>query len=47
MISFGGSATLCDYNIMLGNELTKVGIAKYKIMAKTPITIDNTIVIKE
>ena len=42
MISFGGSATLCDYNIMLGNELTKVGIAKYKIMAKTPITINGS-----
>ena len=38
-ISFGGSATLCDYNILMGNEITKVGIARYKIVAKTPISI--------
>ena len=31
-ISFGGSATLCNYNVMLGNEMTKLGIRKYKIV---------------
>ena len=41
-ISFGGSATVCDANIMVGNEITKVGITKYKIMAKTPISITDS-----
>lgn len=42
-ISFGGSATLCDYNILMGNEITKVGIARYKIQAKTPVSISENL----
>ena len=41
-ISFGGSATLVDEKAALGNDLTKVGIAKYKIKADTDVTLDNT-----
>lgn len=37
-ISFGGSATLCNNNVYLGNDLVKVGVQKNKILAETPIT---------
>lgn len=37
-ISFGGSATLVDEKVMLGNDLTKLGISKYKIIADTDVT---------
>lgn len=40
VISFGGSATLVSENVLLGNELTKLAIAKYSIVAKEPITLD-------
>lgn len=39
VISFGGSATLCDYGVMLGNDLTQVGITKLKIIANPDINI--------
>ena len=41
VISFGGSATLCDNVVMLGNDLTQVGITKYKIIANPDITISD------
>lgn len=41
-ISFGGSATVVNKNVALGNDLTKLSIAKYKIPAKTDITLDGT-----
>ena len=31
-ISFGGSATLCSEGVMLGNDLTKLGIKRYKLL---------------
>lgn len=37
-ISFGGSATLCDERVMLGNDLVKLGVQKNKIEAQTPIS---------
>lgn len=44
LISFGGSATLCDKDILLGNDLTKLSIQKFKIVAENDIGIpDNTI----
>lgn len=38
-IMFGGSATLTDGSVVLGNQLTKVGIKKYKVQAQTDIAI--------
>ena len=40
VISFGGSATLVDEKVLLGNELTKLSFAKDKIVAKNTITIN-------
>ena len=40
VISFGGSATLVSENVLLGNELTKLAIAKHSIVAKNPIELD-------
>ena len=40
VISFGGSATLVSKDVLLGNELTKLSIAKFKIAAKQEITLD-------
>lgn len=40
VISFGGSATLVSEHVLLGNELTKLAIAKYGIVAKQDITLD-------
>ena len=40
VLSFGGSATLTNESIALGNDLTKVAIAKEKILAQSPITIN-------
>ena len=40
VISFGGSATLVNDSVKLGNELTKLSISKTKIMAKEPIVMD-------
>ena len=37
-ISFGGSATLVNYNVKLGNDLLKIYVSKYKIVADTPYT---------
>ena len=42
VISFGGSATLVSDGIVLGNDLTKVGIAKTKIIANPTITINGS-----
>lgn len=39
-ISFGGSATLVSNGVKLGNDLTKLGIAKKKIKAKVDIDIN-------
>lgn len=39
-ISFGGSATLVSNGVKLGNDLTKLGIAKNKIKAKVDIEIN-------
>lgn len=41
-IMFGGSATLTDGDVVLGNQLTKVGIKKYKVQAQTDISITDT-----
>ena len=41
-ISFGGSATLVNNKVKLGNDLVKVGIKKDKIVASTPISINGT-----
>ena len=41
-ISFGGSATVVDGSVALGNQLTKVGIKKYKVQAQTDISITDT-----
>lgn len=40
-ISFGGSATLVNENVALGNDLVKVGIKRNKIVAETPITYND------
>ena len=37
VISFGGSATLVNESVLVGNELTKLGIVKKSIKADTPI----------
>ena len=34
-ISFGGSATVTTHNIMFGNEITKVGVSKLKVVGAT------------
>ena len=39
VISFGGSATLVDSNVALGNDLTKLNVKKKLIKASTDITI--------
>jgi len=43
VISFGGSATLCDSGVKMGNNLVNVLISKYKVITKdgdiTPIEI--------
>ena len=41
VISFGGSATLVNASVKLGNDLTKLMVQKKKIMAKTPIEFSN------
>ena len=41
-IMFGGSATLTDGDVVLGNQLTKVGIKKYKVQAQTDIAVTDT-----
>jgi hypothetical protein len=43
VISIGGSATLVSESVALGNDLTKVGIAKYKIVAQPEIMINGNI----
>ena len=40
-IALGGSATVVDLHTALGNDLTKVCVAKYKVQAKLPINLDN------
>jgi len=40
-ISFGGSATLCNDNVYLGNDLIKVGVQKNKILADINITFQS------
>lgn len=43
-LSFGGSATLVNNGVKLGNDLIKISMQKYKILAQTDITpTDNTI----
>ena len=37
-ISFGGSATLVNNGVKLGNDLVKLSVVKNKIMAESPIT---------
>lgn len=41
VISFGGSATLVNSSVKLGNDLTKLMVQKNKILAKTPIEFTN------
>ena len=41
-ISFGGSATIVNKSVMLGNDLVKVAISKNKIVAETPITLNGS-----
>lgn len=43
VISFGGSATLTDSSILMGNQLTKLGIQKKKIKASVDISIDDIV----
>lgn len=40
-ISFGGSGTITDKNVRLGNDLIKVKVSKLKIVADTPIEFEN------
>lgn len=40
-ISIGGSATIQNGSVMLGNDLVKVEISKYGIKAETPIVFSN------
>lgn len=42
VISFGGSATIVDFGVVLGNETTKLGIKRIKIKASSDITISDT-----
>lgn len=42
VISFGGSATLVNNGVALGNDLIRLGIKKDKIIAKTNINIGDT-----
>lgn len=44
VISFGGSATLVSNGIKLGNDLTKLGISKKKIKAKTDVSINGNVI---
>lgn len=41
-ILFSGSATVVNKDTALGNDLTKLGIKKYKIQAKTDIALTDT-----
>ena len=41
-ISFGGSATVVSENVALGNDLTKLGIKKYKVKAQTDVSITDS-----
>ena len=41
-ISFGGSATISSRGILLGNQLTKLSIQRYKILAKSDIDLSST-----
>lgn len=43
-LSFGGSATLVNKGVKLGNDLVKISMKKYKILAQTPITPTDTTV---
>lgn len=40
-ISFGGSATICSKDVIMGNGMTKLGINKYKVVADTTTTFTN------
>lgn len=40
-LTFSGSATLVSNGVQLGNDLLKVGMAKYRIKADTPIVFNN------
>jgi hypothetical protein len=40
-ISFGGSATIVNEKVKLGNDLVKVGIKKLKIVAEVPVNFNN------
>ena len=42
VISFGGSATLVNRQVMLGNDLTKVSIQKKKLVLDTEIDLSST-----
>ena len=42
-LSFGGSATLVNNGVKLGNDLLKISVSKYKIPADTDITFDDNI----
>ena len=42
-ILFSGSATVCGANVELGNDLTKVGIAKSKVKADVTMNCDGVI----
>ena len=41
-ISFGGSATLVNKSVRLGNDLLKIKVARNKVVASTPITFSDT-----
>ena len=41
-ITFGGSATLVNENVILGNDLIRVEVQKNKILAETPITFSSS-----
>lgn len=43
-ISFGGSATIVDEAVFLGNDLLKVDIKQYKLIAETPIDYSSSAV---
>ena len=41
-ISFGGSATIASASVLLGNQLTKLSIQRYKVLAKSDIVLSST-----
>lgn len=40
-ITFGGSATLCDKSVLVGNDLIAIGLKRYSLIKSNPITYED------